>query len=82
VQWGFSPFSHNPVDYARAVICPTLILHGAQDVRVTAEQARAVEIAMGEKARLVIFPEVPHMPIVEARSADWSREVGAFLGGI
>jgi len=82
LQWGFNPFSHNPVDYARAVTCPVLILHGARDIRVSDEQARAIKGVMGEKARLVIFPDVPHMPIVEAQPADWAHEVQEFLGHI
>src|SRR5262249_4950738 len=78
VQWGFDPFPHNRVDYARAVTCPVLILRGAQDIRVTPEQARALSDAMGTRARLIIFPGVPHMPIVEAQPADWARAVGTF----
>jgi pimeloyl-ACP methyl ester carboxylesterase len=34
IQWGFDPFSHKPVDYARSVVCPSLILHGETDARV------------------------------------------------
>ena len=79
VQSGFNFFSHNPVDYARSVNCPTLILHGENDERVTLDEARTIASAIGTKARLVAFSGVPHMPIVDARPDQWRREVANFL---
>lgn len=79
VQNGFNFFSHNPVDYARSVNCPALILHGEKDARVTLEEARTIAAAMGTKARFVAFSGVRHMPIVDARPEQWQREVEKFL---
>ncbi len=79
VQHGINFFSHNPVDYARAVKCPALILHGENDQRATLEQARAVGAAMGQQARFVPFAGVRHMPIVEARPDEWRNAVRQFL---
>jgi dipeptidyl aminopeptidase/acylaminoacyl peptidase len=79
VQYGFNFFSHNPVDYARAVKCPALILHGENDQRATLEQARAVGAAMGWLGRLVPFAGVRHMPIVEAQPDEWRNAVQQFL---
>jgi dipeptidyl aminopeptidase/acylaminoacyl peptidase len=79
VQNGFNFFSHNPVDYARSVNFPALILHGEKDVRVNPEEARTIAAAMGHKARFVPYVGVPHMPIVDARPEQWRREVGEFL---
>lgn len=82
VQWGFDPFAHNPADYARTVQCPTLILHGEKDVRATPEQAERVVQATGGRAKLVLYAGVPHMLIVEARPAQWKRDVAEFLRGL
>jgi dipeptidyl aminopeptidase/acylaminoacyl peptidase len=79
VQNRFNFFSHNPVDYARSVNCPALILHGEQDERVTVEEARTIASAMGTSARFVAFPGVPHMSIIDARREQWRREVEEFL---
>ena len=79
VQQGFNFFSHNPVDYARSVNCPALILHGEKDARATPQGARSMAQAMGKNARLVAFAGVPHMPIVDARPDEWTRDVQAFL---
>ena len=82
MQTGSNLFLHNPADYARSVNCPTLILHGEKDERTTLDQARAIARAMGQNARFVSFAGVPHMPIVEARSVQWTREVRDFLHGV
>ena len=82
VQHGFNFFSHNPVQYARAVNCPALILHGENDQRATLAQARAVSAAMGRFGRLVSFPGVRHMPIVEARPDEWRNAVRQFLASL
>lgn len=79
VQNGFNMFGHNPVDYARAVKHPALILHGEQDARTTIDQARSIALAMGAHARFVAYAGVPHMPIVETRPTDWTRDVAMFL---
>lgn len=77
-EWGFDPFSHNPVDYGRLVTCPTLILHGWSDARVPPAQAERLQQAINN-ARLAMFAGVPHMLIVNARGDEWKARVGAFL---
>ncbi len=79
VQHGFNFFSHNPLEYARAVKCPALILHGENDQRATLEQARGVAAAMGQHARFVSFAGVRHVPIVEAQPDAWRNAVRQFL---
>ncbi len=79
VQQGFNFFSHNPAEYAAKVNCPTLVLHGEKDARVTLAEARSLASGLGKNGRLVSFPNVPHMAIVDARREDWMKEVGRFL---
>ena len=82
LQRAFNFFAHNPVDYARSVNCPSLILHGEQDERTTPEQARNVAQAMGNNANLIVYTGVPHMPIVQALPSDWRRDVSEFLARV
>jgi dipeptidyl aminopeptidase/acylaminoacyl peptidase len=78
-QNGFDAFAHNPVDYARAVTNPALLLHGADDVRATPEEARRVAAAMNGNGRLIVYNGVPHTSIAGAKREEWSRDVSAFL---
>ena len=87
IFWGslqrrFNFYTHNPVDYARSVKCPALILHGEKDERAPPEQARSIAQATGNKGQLIIYSGVPHMPIVDARPSEWRRDVNRFLQGI
>ena len=79
LQWAFNFFAHNPVNYARSVNCPALILHGEKDERAPLEQARSIAQATGNKGQLIIYSGVPHMPIVDARPSEWRRDVSRFL---
>lgn len=79
VQHSFNFFSHNPIDYARAVNCPTLVLHGEKDQRSMIEQARGIARSIGARARFIGYEGVPHMAIVDARPEDWKRDVRSFL---
>jgi alpha-beta hydrolase superfamily lysophospholipase len=79
VQQNFNFFSHRPVDYARVVVCPALILHGEWDALASAVGARGIAKAIGKDAQFVGYAGVRHMPIVEARPDDWKREVRVFL---
>lgn len=79
LQHGFNFFSHNPADYARAVNCPTLILHGEKDGAATVEQAQKLARSFGGNAQLIVYPDVPHIAIVDARPSEWTHDVSEFL---
>lgn len=79
VQQGFNFFAHNPVGYAAQVNCPTLVLHGEKDARVTVTEARRIAAGLGKKGRFVAFSALPHMAIVDARRDYWMKEVDQFL---
>ncbi len=79
VQHGFDGFAHNPVDYAAAVRCPALFLHGENDPRVTVVQVRAVADRTAGPNRLVTFPGLGHESYAAARPEEWRRAVADFL---
>src|SRR5262249_49558811 len=74
VQHGFNVFGHNPVDYARGVTCPPLLLHGADDPRVTPAEAQAVHASLAGPKRLHVFEGLGHQPYVAARQEEWKRQ--------
>ncbi|HUS14914.1 MAG TPA: alpha/beta fold hydrolase [Chloroflexia bacterium] len=82
VQHGMNGFTHNPVDYARAVTCPTLLLHGERDPRVTPAQNAAVYAALPEPKRLVTFPGAGHDLLILADAAAWRAALAPFLAAV
>jgi alpha-beta hydrolase superfamily lysophospholipase len=82
VQLGFNGFAHNPVDYARSVACPTLLLQGGRDTRVTREQAESIASNLGAHGRLFVFPNLGHQSYLAAEPGVWRSEIVKFLNSI
>ncbi|HEY4311728.1 MAG TPA: alpha/beta fold hydrolase [Pirellulales bacterium] len=80
VQQGYSGFSHNPADYAKSVNCPTLLLHGANDARVTPVQVRQVFDNLDGPKQLVLFDELGHGAGLLADPERWTSVIATYLG--
>src|SRR5262249_43549763 len=72
-QHGFNGFRHNPVDYARGVSCPVLLLHGAADPRVRPEHVEEIARNLAGPAQLVLFEGVGHESYVAREPSRWQR---------
>ncbi len=81
VQHGFNGFAHNPVEYARSVRCPTLLLQGAQDDLVGLGHARRIAGALGERGTFQVFPEAGHAFLAVRSAGRWRTSVKGFLAG-
>ena len=68
VQHGYSGFTHNPVESAKGVKCPVLLLHGARDSRVTTEQAEAIFQNLHSPKTLVQLENMGHEPLLAANT--------------
>lgn len=80
VQQQYWCFEHAPIEYAPSVACPTLQLQGADDTRVTLEEARSIFDALAGEKRFVPFEGVGHLAsCLRADRKLWLHEVGAFL---
>jgi dipeptidyl aminopeptidase/acylaminoacyl peptidase len=82
VQSGFNAFQHNPVDYARRVHVPTLILHGHDDPRVTEAEARAIYDRLPAAKVIEVFPNVGHGVTGVIPPETWRDVVGRFLSAL
>jgi len=82
VQHGSNGFAHNPVNYARQVERPTLLLHSEFDKWTTTEEINQIfENLSGEK-QLVIFPDVGHNLLVTVNQSLWEQSINQFLNSI
>lgn len=84
VFWGgwrdeFDGFAHNPSSYAREVSCPTLVLHGRGDRRVTEAEARAVHDALPGWKRYSEYPVTEHGPLFSSNPKLWRDEMKHIL---
>lgn len=79
VQNGFDAFAHNPVEYATAVKCPALLMHGALDRHVLPAEAEAVYAALAGRKRWELFAEAGHQGYCFKCPDRWVAVVGEFL---
>jgi alpha-beta hydrolase superfamily lysophospholipase len=82
VQEGFNGFEHNPAVYAEQVACPVLLLHGAEDPRVTREQATAVFEGLAGPKELVLFEGVGHESCLDVNPDEWRGAVTKFVSSV
>lgn len=79
VQHGYNGFDHNPVAYARRVTCPTLLLHGDRDNRVSCRQIQSIYQNLGGEKYLHIFEGLGHQSFAAPRPEEWKECVADFL---
>ena len=76
---GFDAFEHNPVEYARSISVPTLMLYGQKDNRVSIDEVNSIfENLLGEK-ELVVFADSGHENYLINNSEEWTAEVKDYL---
>ena len=80
VQHGFNGFRHNPVDYAKRVRCPVLLLQGDLDPRVTPAQARAIFANLAGEKYFELLLGVGHENHATSNPEQWKKAVQQFLG--
>ncbi len=78
-QQGFNGFKHNPAEYARSVHCPTLLMHGERDPRVTVEQTSNIFSHLQGAKTLEQFSGLGHGSAVSNQSDVWRNSVRTFL---
>jgi len=76
LQQSFNGFELNPVDYAREVQCPALLLQGECDERVGLDHARKIATALGAHGTFDIFAGVGHGIPLGSR---WRKDVTEFF---
>ena len=79
IQHGFNGFTHNPLDYALKVNCPTLILQGELDSTVNSSEIRELYDNIDASKKLVNFRNGGHQVLVTVDSQLWQKSVSDFL---
>jgi uncharacterized protein len=82
IQHGFNGFAHNPVDYARHVKCPTLILHGKQDKWTSLAEINEIFANIHSQKQLITFDRAGHNLLVSIDRNLWQESIEQFLNTI
>ena len=79
IQHGFNGFAHNPIDYARQVNCPTLILYGEEDATVDRVAVKELFNNISSQKKLVSFAGAKHELLIKAQPQLWQKSVTDIL---
>lgn len=79
VENGYWAFGHNPEDYAKNITCPTLLLWGEQDNRVSYEETQAIYTNLAGPKELHTFVRSGHGQYIDTEPIEWQQIIGAFL---
>jgi uncharacterized protein len=79
IQNGFWAFNHNPTDYAQYISCPTLLMHGAKDDKVSRDEINAIFKNFKTKKQLKIYEKASHENYLNKYKSEWTNDVNSFL---
>jgi len=79
VQNSFWAFSHNPETYAKSVHCPTLLLYGEQDRRVSRDEINIIYQNLQGIKELKTYPLAGHENYLNKYKQQWVNDVKSFL---
>lgn len=79
IEMGFRGASLNPVDFARHVTVPTLLLHGSKDERVHLDEVESIADALAGPHDIVVFTGAGHVGLRASNPRLWDGAVMEFL---
>jgi uncharacterized protein len=79
VQNGFWAFGHRPIDYAKEISCPVLLLYGEKDKNVSRAETDAIFVNLRGKKQLITYPDAGHENYLIKYKEDWVRDITTFL---
>jgi pimeloyl-ACP methyl ester carboxylesterase len=79
IQNGFWAFGHNPTEYATNIPCPTLLLYGAKDQRVSRSEINSIYLNLKGAKKLIIYPNAGHENYLIKYKKEWIEDVHSFL---
>jgi hypothetical protein len=82
--WGgfqndFWAFSHNPSEYAKSVSCPTLLLYGEEDNRVSRGEINAIFNNLKGEKTLKTYSNTGHAIYTPNMKSIWIEDVSSFI---
>lgn len=79
VQNGFWAFNHNPSEYAKKITCPTLLLYGEKDEKVSKGEISEIYTNLAGKKRWISYAKAGHENYLNKYKVEWNKDVANFL---
>lgn len=83
VQMDYNGFKHRPIDYAKKINCPTLLLHGLKDNRVSRKEVDDIFNQIPSKSKAIeYFTDSGHESYLIKYRNEWTKSVSNFLNTV
>lgn len=82
VQNGFNAFSHNPVNYAKNITCPVLLLSGEKDERVSMNEIKRIYNNLKGVKKLGTYPLAGHENYLKKYKNEWEHDISSFISDV
>lgn len=79
LQNNFNAFEHNPTKYAKYIEIPTLLVHGQNDQRVTANEIHQIFNNLAGQKELLVLKESGHDGYLENNYHEWTKTINTFI---
>ena len=84
VFWGglqnkFWAFAHKPTNYAKKITCPTLLLYGAKDEKVSKQEIDEIFNNLAGQKQLKIYQNAGHENYLIKYEKEWKQDIQQFL---
>jgi uncharacterized protein len=79
IQNGFWAFGHNPTEYAKNISCPTLLMYGEKDERVSRKEIDEIFSNLKGEKQLKTYPSAGHENYLIKYKDEWTKDVDEFL---
>lgn len=79
LQNGFWAFGHNPVEYAKHISCPTLLLYGAKDENVSRDEIDEIFNNITGEKQLKIYQNAGHENYLTKYQKEWTQDIQQFM---
>lgn len=79
IQHGFNAFTHSPIEYAKHISCPTMILYGGKDKRVQLKEEKDILNNLQGPKQLKVYPKAGHVRYLQQYKREWINDISRFL---
>ncbi|HTE23245.1 alpha/beta hydrolase [Flavitalea sp.] len=79
VQNGFWAFGHNPTEYAKSISCPTLLLYGAEDKKVSKAEIDEIFKNLRGRKKMEIYRQAGHENYLKNYKQEWVNDIKIFI---
>lgn len=79
IQNGFWAFNHKPTEYAKNINCPTLLLYGAKDKKVSKTEIDLIYNNLNGRKSMNIYSNAGHENYLTKYKNEWRNDIQKFL---